>query len=333
MKRLDYYWYNKGFITLMLAPVSWLYCFVAIIRRFAYQSKLLKTHHIAVPVIIVGNITAGGTGKTPLVIWLVDLLRANGYSPGIVSRGYGGAARNWPQQVRVDSDPRMVGDEAVLLAHRCQCPMAVGPRRVDAALALLEHKDVDIIVADDGLQHYALGRDVEIAVIDGVRRFGNGKCLPAGPLREPRKRMKSVDIAVTNGVPGPREYGMSLKPGLVQNLVDSRQSHLLNSFANISKKVHAVAGIGNPDRFFQQLKDHGLDVIEHPFPDHYMYQHEDFQFDDDLPVLMTEKDAVKCRSFADKRYWVVPVDAKVDERIIPLILRLIDVKTNLLHSS
>jgi tetraacyldisaccharide 4'-kinase len=144
--------------------------------------------------------------------------------------------------------------------------------------------------------------------------------------------MKSVDIAVTNGVPGPREYGMALKPGPVQNLVDSRQSHLLSSFVNISKKVHAVAGIGNPDRFFHQLEDHGLEVIEHPFPDHYMYQHEDFQFDDDLPVLMTEKDAVKCRSFADKRYWVVPVDAKVDERIIPLILRLIDAKTNLLHS-
>ena len=328
MKRLDYYWYNKGFITLILAPVSWLYCFVAITRRFAYQANLFKTHRMPVPVIIVGNITAGGTGKTPLVTWLVELLREKGYSPGIVSRGYGGAARNWPQQVRVDSDPRMVGDEAVLLAHRCKCPMAVGPARVDAALALLEHKDCDIIIADDGLQHYALGRDVEIAVIDGVRRFGNGKCLPAGPLREPRKRMKSVDIAVTNGVPGPREYGMTLKPGPVQNLVDSRKSHLLSSFSNISKKVHAVAGIGNPDRFFQQLEDHGLEIIEHPFPDHYMYQHEDFQFGDDLPVLMTEKDAVKCRSFADNRYWVVPVDAKVDERIIPLILRLIGDKAN-----
>ena len=258
-----------------------------------------------------------------MVTWLIELLRDKGYSPGIVSRGYGGAARNWPQQVRVDSDPRMVGDEAVLLAHRCQCPMAVGPGRVEAALALLEHKDVDIIVADDGLQHYALGRDLEIAVIDGVRRFGNGKCLPAGPLREPRKRMKSVDVAVTNGVPGPREYGMILKPGPVQNFVDSRQRVTLNKFSIVSKKVHAVAGIGNPDRFFQQLEDHGLDVIEHPFVDHYMYQCEDLKFEDDLPVLMTEKDAVKCRTFADKRFWVVPVDAKVDERIIPLILRYI----------
>lgn len=324
MKRLDYYWYNKGFITLILAPVSWLYCFVAIVRRFAYRSRIFKTHRMPVPVIIVGNITAGGTGKTPLVTWLVDLLREKGYSPGIVSRGYGGAARNWPQQVRVDSDPRMVGDEAVLLAHRCKCPMAVGPNRVEAVLALLEHKDCDVIVADDGLQHYALGRDLEIAVIDGVRRFGNGKCLPAGPLREPRKRMKSVDIAVTNGVPGPREYGMTLKPGPVQNLVDSRQSYPLSAFPGVCKKVHAVAGIGNPDRFFSQLKDHGLEVIEHPFPDHYVYQSEDFLFDDDLPVLMTEKDAVKCRYFADNRYWVVPVDAQVDERVIPFILRFIN---------
>ena len=323
MKRLDYYWYNKGIITLILAPVSWLYCLVAIVRRNAYRLHIFKIHKIPVPVIIVGNITAGGTGKTPLVTWLIELLRDNGYSPGIVSRGYGGAARNWPQQVRVDSDPRMVGDEAVLLAHRCQCPMAVGPGRVDAALALLEHKDIDIIVADDGLQHYALGRDVEIAVIDGVRRFGNGKCLPAGPLREPRERMKSVDISVTNGVPGPREFGMTLKPGHVKNLVDSRQSVTLDTFTNISKKVHAVAAIGNPDRFFHQLEDHGLEIIEHPFADHHMYQSEDLEFDDDLPVLMTEKDAVKCRSFADKRYWVVPVDAQVDKRIIPIILRLI----------
>jgi len=323
MKRLDYYWYNKGFITLILTPVSWLYCFVAIVRRFGYQINIFKTHQIPVPVIIVGNITAGGTGKTPLVTWLIKLLRDKGYSPGIVTRGYGGGARNWPQQVRVDSDPRMVGDEAVLLAHRCKCPMAVGPGRVEAALALLEHKDVDIIVADDGLQHYALGRDLEIAVIDGVRRFGNGKCLPAGPLREPRKRMKSVDVAVTNGVPGPREYGMTLKPGPVQNFVDTRQSITLNKFSSVSRKVHAVAGIGNPDRFFQQLEDHGLEVIEHPFVDHYMYQYEDLNFEDDLPVLMTEKDAVKCRTFADKRFWVVPVDAKVDERIIPLILRFI----------
>lgn len=319
MKRLDYYWYNKGFITLVLTPVSWLFCLLAILRRLAYRSRLLKTHSLPVPVIIVGNITAGGTGKTPMVIWLVETLREHGYSPGIVSRGYGGQAGHWPQQVRVDSDPRMVGDEAILLARRCKCPMAVGPARVDAAQALLKHTDCDIIVGDDGLQHYALGRDIEIAVIDGVRRFGNGKCLPAGPLREPRKRLESVDIVVTNGVPGPREYQMTLKPGKAQNMANSSRTCSLNTF--IGKKVHAVAGIGNTDRFFNQLEEYGLDIEKHPFPDHYFYKAEDIHFNDDLPVLMTEKDAVKCTHIADEHHWYVPVDAQVDQRITPLILR------------
>lgn len=324
MKRLDYYWYNKGFITLILSPVSWLYCLIAILRRFAYRSHFLKTHNLSVPVIIVGNITAGGTGKTPMVTWLVDMLRDHGYTPGIVSRGYGGGASHWPQQVRVDSDPRMVGDEAVLLARRCKCPMAVGPARVEASQALLKHTDCDIIVADDGLQHYALGRNVEIAVIDGVRRFGNGKCLPAGPLREPRSRLESVDIIITNGVPGPREYRMALKPGLVRNLASGEQ-HTLDSFTG--RIVHAIAGIGNPDRFFDQLVEHGIEIIKHPFPDHYLFEADDIIFDDDLPVFMTEKDAVKCADISDKRHWFVPVNAELDDRVIPLILRLIGHKS------
>jgi tetraacyldisaccharide 4'-kinase len=321
MKRLDYYWYNKSAVSLVLTPISWLYCLVAIIRSLAYQFHLVKTHRLPVPVIIVGNITAGGTGKTPMVTWLVDFLRSHGYSPGIVSRGYGGGARHWPQQVRVDSDPRMVGDEAILLARRCRCPMAVGPVRVEAAQALLDHTECDIIIADDGLQHYALDRDVEIAVIDGVRRFGNGKCLPAGPLREPRRRINTVDIVITNGVPGPREYSMTLKPGLVQNMASREKRSSLNSFRG--KKVHAIAGIGNPDRFFTELQEYGMEVVPHDFPDHYFYTPEDILFDDELPVFMTEKDAVKCTSFADERHWFVPVDAQVDERISPILLRLI----------
>jgi tetraacyldisaccharide 4'-kinase len=321
MKRLDYYWYNKSPVSLVLTPVSWLYCLLAIIRSVAYQFHLIKTQRLPVPVIIVGNITAGGTGKTPMVTWLVDFLRKQGYTPGIVSRGYGGGARSWPQQVRVDSDPRMVGDEAILLARRCQCPMAVGPARVEAAQALLTHTDCDIIVADDGLQHYALERDVEIAVIDGVRRFGNGKCLPAGPLREPRSRIRTVDIVITNGVPGPREYRMTLKPGMVQNLANRDKRNSLSSFKG--KKVHAIAGIGNPERFFTELEEYGIEVVPHDFPDHYLYTTEDVNFNDDLPVLMTEKDAVKCTSFADERHWFVPVDAQVDERISPILLRLI----------
>jgi len=322
MKRLDYYWYNKGFITLLLTPVSWLFCFLVVLRRFLYQARLLKIHTLDIPIVIIGNITAGGSGKTPLVIWMVELLRSRGYKPGIVSRGYGGKARHWPQQVRVDSDPRMVGDEAILLARRCRCPMAVGPARVDAVRALIKHTDCDIIIADDGLQHLALARDIEIAVIDGVRRFGNGKCLPAGPLREPRQRLDKVDIIVTNGVPGPREYRMTLRTGLVQNLHNKEKKCALSSFAG--SPVHAIAGIGNPDRFFNQLRERGLDVIEHPFPDHYQFKAEDISFDDDIPVLMTEKDAVKCTIFSNERHWFVPVTAEVDDRVVPLIIRLIE---------
>jgi tetraacyldisaccharide 4'-kinase len=321
VKRLDYYWYNKSFITLVLLPVSWLFCFVAITRRLFYRVGLLKVHHLPVPVIIVGNISVGGTGKTPLVTWLIDVLRREGYTPGIVSRGYGGQATHWPQQVRIDSDPRMVGDEAVLLSRRCTCPMAVGPNRAEAAEALLAHTDCDIIVADDGLQHYALGRDMEIAVVDGVRRFGNQHCLPAGPLREPLGRLASVDAVVTNGVPGVREYRMDLIPGALRNLQSADKKTSLQSFAG--KTVHAVAGIGHPARFFHQLEAQGITVIEHAFPDHHPFTQDDIIFDDDLPVLMTEKDAVKCQEFSDERHWCVPVDAKLDERIIPLILRLI----------
>jgi len=321
VKRLDYYWYNKSFITLVLLPVSWLFCFVAILRRALYRLGVFKVHQLSVPVIIVGNISVGGTGKTPLVTWLVDILRSNGYTPGIVSRGYGGQATHWPQQVRVDSDPRMVGDEAVLLSQRCACPMAVGPKRVEAAEALLAHTDCDIIVADDGLQHYALGRDLEIAVVDGVRRFGNQHCLPAGPLREPLSRLASVDAVVTNGVPGVREYRMDLIPGTLRNLKAPGRRATLDDFAG--KTVHAIAGIGNPPRFFRQLETQGITVIEHAFADHHPFTQDDIIFDDGLPVLMTEKDAVKCQEFSGEQHWCVPVDAKLDERIIPLILRLI----------
>jgi len=320
VKRLDYYWYNNSLVTLLMLPVSWLFCFVVIVRRALYRLGMLKVHQMSVPVIVVGNISVGGTGKTPLVTWLVEVLRTHGYAPGIVSRGYGGQASHWPQQVRADSDPHMVGDEAVLLSRRCHCPMAVGPDRVAAGEALLAYTECDVIVSDDGLQHYALGRDMEIAVVDGVRRFGNQHCLPAGPLREPLARLATVDAVVTNGVPGGREYRMDLVPGSLRNL-SNKQSAPLSQFAG--QTVHAIAGIGNPQRFFRQLEGQGITVIKHPFADHHPFVREDIVFDDALPVLMTEKDAVKCQAFADERHWCVPVDAKVDERIIPLILRLI----------
>jgi tetraacyldisaccharide 4'-kinase len=275
-----------------------------------------------VPVIIIGNISVGGTGKTPLVIWLVKCLQQAGYRPGIVSRGYRGKARHWPQQVRADSDPVMVGDEAVLLAQRCQCPVAVDPHRVAAAQALLKYTDCDVIVADDGLQHYALGRDIEIAVIDGVRRFGNGRCLPAGPLREPVARLKTVDFIIVNGgCTLDKEYRMDLRVEQICRVNDPDQVIEIDTLCGTA--VHAVAGIGHPQRFFDQLQAMGFDIITHAYPDHHLFSATDLDFADRLPVIMTEKDAVKCRHFASDRCWTLPVKADVDKQVaIELLARL-----------
>lgn len=314
--RLASLWYSPSPLLLLLLPLAWIFRALVAVRRFAYTAGLLPSHRLPVPVIVVGNITVGGSGKTPLVIWMVEHLRARGYRPGIVSRGYGGQARSWPQQVRPDSDPAMVGDEAVLLARRCHCPMAVGPDRVAAARALLEFHDVDIIVSDDGLQHYALRRDIEIAVIDGVRRFGSGYCLPAGPLREPPARLKSVDLVVANGIGGRMEYSMRLRPGDAWRLDDPVQQRELSAFART--RVHAVAGIGHPERFFSTLTGLGIQVMPHAFPDHHAFRAEDLHFaSDGNPVLMTEKDAVKCQALRGLHAWVVPVRAELDERFSP----------------
>ena len=320
--RLARLWYTPSPLVLPLVPLSWLFRLLVALRRIAYRAGVLPSHRLPVPVIVVGNITVGGTGKTPLVIWLVEHLRGLGYRPGVVSRGHGGRARSWPQQVRPDSDPAVVGDEAVLLARHCQCPMAVGPDRVAAARALVEHHEVDVIVSDDGLQHYALQRDIEIAVIDGVRRFGNGYCLPAGPLREPRGRLERVDLVVANGIGGRLEYGMRLKSGDAWRLDDPRQRRELRAFAD--SPVHAVAGIGHPERFFTSLEGLGLQVIPHAFPDHHAFDARDLAFaTDDTPLLMTEKDAVKCQSMDGLRAWVVPVRAQLDERFPPQLDRLL----------
>ncbi|MGB5718018.1 MAG: tetraacyldisaccharide 4'-kinase, partial [Gammaproteobacteria bacterium] len=220
MKRLDYYWYTRTPWLVVLTPLSLVYRVIVSLRRAAYKIDLLRSTRVPVPVIVVGNITVGGTGKTPLVVWLAEYLRGKGYKPGIISRGYGGTASNWPQQVRPDSDPGAVGDEAVLLAAKTGCPMSVAPDRVAAARALVEHGECDILLSDDGLQHYALQRDIEIAVVDGVRRFGSGFMIPAGPLREPVSRLQAVDLVVVNGLGGDGEHPMSLTQGDAHNLLD-----------------------------------------------------------------------------------------------------------------
>jgi tetraacyldisaccharide 4'-kinase len=298
-------WYRRSPWLLLLAPLSLLFRLAVLSRLLMYRTGLLASHRLPVPVIVVGNLAVGGTGKTPLVAWLAEHAVQAGRQPGIVARGYGGGAAHWPQQVRPDSDPAVVGDEAVLLAGKTGCPMAVGPDRVAAARALLEHSHCDIILSDDGLQHYALQRDIEIAVIDGVRRFGNGLCLPAGPLREPVGRLACVDLVVVNGLGNRGEYPMAMRLTRVRPLRGDETERELRSLHGTS--VHAVAGIGNPGRFFAALRQAGLRVEEHAFPDHHMFVPENLQFNDDRPVVMTEKDAVKCRDLAVENCWFAPV--------------------------
>lgn len=322
---VERYWYGERPLVRLLIPLSWIYRLLVALRRLAYRLGMLSVARFAAPVIVVGNVTVGGTGKTPLVVWLAALLKEHGYAPGLVSRGYGGSARRWPQQVRHDSDPAVVGDEAVLLAQRTGCPMAVGPKRAAAARELLEHRRCDVLLSDDGLQHYALGRDIEIAVLDGVRRLGNGHLLPAGPLREPRRRMRRVDFVVVNGGGGQGEYGMKLRPAQPRRVGGSGEAATWESFTGAP--VHAVAGIGHPARFFETLRKQGLEIVEHPFPDHHRYSPEDFDFArPDETILMTEKDAVKCAHFGAANLWYVPVDAELDPRFGERLLALLDRK-------
>lgn len=306
-----------------MLPLAGLFFLLSSLRRCLYAVGVKRSYTLPVPVIVVGNITVGGTGKTPLVVWLVKLLRRAGYKPGIISRGYGGEAQRWPQQVRADSDPRMVGDEPVLLARQCGCPLVAGPDRVKAAQALLEHADCDVVISDDGLQHYRLKRDIELVVIDGARRFGNGRLLPAGPLRELPTRLSSVDFVINNGGPLAHngEVLMRLAQADARNIVQAQTRRPLQAFTN--ETVHAVAGIGHPQRFFDALSSQGLKLKEHAFDDHYHFGANDFAFDDESPVLMTEKDAVKCGRFAKPHWWWVPVEASLNESFaVQLLARL-----------
>lgn len=321
-KKIQNSWYQKSGLTSFLQPLSWLFCLLVQIRRILYRIKIFRTTHLEVPVIVVGNISVGGTGKTPLVIELANTLKEHGYRPGIISRGYGGKARTWPQQVRWDGDPTMVGDEAILIARRTRCPMAVGADRVAAAKALLKYTDCNVIISDDGLQHYALGRDIEVAVIDGVRRFGNEKCLPAGPLREPVKRLEQVNFKICNGIAGPDEFAMSYKAEKLHRADDPSVTLELSALKN--QTVHAIAGIGNPKQFFDQLKHSGLEIIEHPFPDHYPFKKTDLDFGEIQPIVVTEKDAVKCQRFYLHNIWYQPIKAIVDNQFTEQLLQILE---------
>lgn len=319
---IDSLWYGNSPLSLLLAPLGWLYCAGAVLRRGAYRLGIVREGRVGAPVIVVGNISVGGTGKTPLVVWLAHFFVSRGLRPGIVSRGYRGRADHWPQQVRGDSDPVMVGDEPVLLARATGCPVVADPDRLRAARSLLQRAECDLILSDDGLQHLRLGRDLEIAVVDGVRRHGNGRCLPAGPLREPVSRLASVDMVVSNGGGIGDEFTMNVSARDAEKLDDTATSQPLERFG--PGPVHAVCGIGSPERFFSTLERAGLTVIRHSFPDHHQFAATDIVFDDEIPVLMTEKDAVKCRRFADWRHWCVPIQAELPETFGARLLRLLD---------
>lgn len=307
---LERRWYADDPPPLALRPLASLFGAIAQRRRQRLQAGARR---LPVPVIVVGNISVGGTGKTPFVIWLVQRLQQSGWSPGVISRGYGGRAPAYPWRVRADSSHAHCGDEPLLIARRTGVPVVIDPDRVAAAGALVAGESIDVIVSDDGLQHYRLARDLEICVVDGRRGLGNGALIPAGPLREPPSRLRELPIVVVNGGGGaivhPGRVDMQLAAGGVQSLVTAADS-ALDDWRG--RRVHAVAGIGHPHRFFELLRAHGVEAIPHPFADHYRYQKADFDFGNALPVLMTEKDAVKCIEFADLRLHQVPVTARIE---------------------
>jgi len=307
------HWHSRGAIAWLLWPASLVFGAVVFSRRLFFRLRFFKSHSAGIPVIVVGNLSAGGSGKTPLVLRIAEILREHHWRPGIVSRGYGGSAEQ-PREATIASDPAEVGDEPMLLARRSGCPVWVAPDRVQACLALrAQHPDCNVIVSDDGLQHYALRRDLEICVVE-PRSMGNGFLQPAGPLREPRSRLRSVNAVVTHGKSDEQGYAMTLEGDKLVRFTDARDVRAAKSFAG--QRVHAVAGIGDPKRFFLQLARFGMKVVPHPFPDHHPFGPGDFEFGDSDPIVMTEKDAVKCKRIAGRdsqaQFWVFPVSASLD---------------------
>ncbi len=320
-------WYNKNLnlflivYYLLFYVFELIYIFIVFFRKKLYEHGLLKAYKFNVPIIVVGNITVGGTGKTPLVIYIANYLKTHGFNPGIVSRGYKSKCKT-VSLVNNDSDPEIFGDEPVLLAKSTVCPVVVGKDRTLVVNFLLKnHSNINVIICDDGLQHYKLKRDLEIAVVDRVNQFGNRHCLPLGPLREPIERLKTVDLTIINGETGSEEdeldlecknrsknnYVFKLAPETIYNLLDPNNIKTPKDFTT----VHAVSGIGNNQRFFDLLRNLGIKIIKHEFPDHYSYQEKDLNFNDNLPIIMTAKDAVKCIKFAKNNFWCQTVKVEI----------------------
>ena len=329
MNPLERLWYCRSRIAYVAAPLALVFWALYSVRRSMYRLGLLRITRLTVPVVVIGNISVGGTGKTPLTLWLVQALKDAGLEPGIVCRSYRARAAG-PRAVDALGDPGLYGDEAVLLARLQTCPVWSGPDRVATARAITAaHPQLNVIVCDDGLQHYALHRDCEIAVIDAMRGFGNGMLLPAGPLREPPSRLKTVNAVVING-DGPvqghwrpaESFVMRLDGEIFHNLLEPQRSARADAFR--AKRVAAIAGIGNPERFFEHLRGLGIEFTALPFADHHPFSAKDLGRLDAEVVLMTEKDAIKCAPFADQRMWTLPVKAKVRDSLLSLVLVRID---------
>lgn len=308
-------WYGKSSWVYLLLPLSWLFGVISIARKFLLVRFLQKK--LSVPVIVVGNISVGGTGKTPLIIELVKYLQQHGHKPGVVSRGYGGRALQYPYLLNENSQALEAGDEPLLIYRATRCPVCVAPDRVAAAQQLID-AGCTIILSDDGLQHYRLGRAMEIAVIDGQRLFGNQQLLPVGPLREPVSRLKSVDFIVINN-PITKQplsgfhhlHCMKIQP-LAWRKVLSWQELPIGD-VHFKAPMHAVAGIGNPERFFKTLDGLSLNYYAHRFPDHHKFCADDFSVYRDDTILMTEKDAVKCQAFAKPEWYSLIIGAHLNE--------------------
>ena len=309
-ERLVNAWYQGHPALLLLRPLEWLYRAVVLRKRQRFLAGQSPSYRAPVPVIVVGNITVGGTGKTPLILYLIEHCRARGLRVGVVSRGYGAQPPSLPWRVTAEQSAGEAGDEPLLLVQRSGVVLMIDPDRARAVQALLSAEPLDLILCDDGLQHYRLARDLELVLIDAVRGLGNRRCLPAGPLREPQARLQSVDAVLFNGASADSAegFGFTLQPTALVN-VASGERQPLGVFAP-GQAVHAVAGIGNPQRFFRTLEALNWRPIAHAFADHATYSAASLEFSPSLPLLMTEKDAVKCRAFAQPDWWYLAVDAR-----------------------
>ena len=307
-------WYSKNIFSLLLSPLSLIYISIIYLRHILYQLGLISITKINAPTIVIGNIVAGGTGKTPLVIWLAKHFKDKGFLPGIVSRGYGGTYLSNIELVKPTSNPMLVGDEPVIIARNTNCPVVVAKIRAKGAKELVEKYNCNIIFCDDGMQHYSLARDIEIAVIDGQRRFGNNYCFPAGPLREPKSRILKADLIVSKYNARTCEHKMDYTYHQLVSLNELSKTIPISDLHGMT--VHAIAGINNPDHFFSYLRSHKLELIIHKFPDHYSYTEDDVKFDDNFPVVMTEKDAVKCLNYSSDKHWYIPISAELSKSFV-----------------